>query len=313
MEIKEIPIGQIRRDLKQPRKYFNESSIAEMALSIKTEGVINPIEIDKDKVIITGEMRWRSAKAAGLKTIPCKIISVSESARYRRQVIENVHHNTMTEWDTAVAVKTLLDSGRASIRSSKQKKGGLPDKGIHELSRLIGKSEKFIIEKLELLKASPQFQKAVQGGLSASYLRVLKRIPEEHKEVMEKKILGGEFKTRDSAQLVASAIRLNPDKAEELLNTNYSKVEVQAMPKAIKEIIPDFSETPVTKALEDALRPAEELMKAVNQLQKLLETYDLSDIGSLNLPRLVLGLKILNKKMVLWLTQVPEKYLSSGK
>jgi ParB family chromosome partitioning protein len=95
MQILQKNINEIRPDPNQPRKNFPEKRIREMAKSILTEGIINPIEIDKDGVIITGEMRWRSAKEAGLTTVPVKVIDPGEN-RFRRQVIENVHHNTMT-------------------------------------------------------------------------------------------------------------------------------------------------------------------------------------------------------------------------
>ena len=111
MNIIQKNINEIRPDTNQPRKNFPETRIREMAKSILTEGIINPIEVDKDGVIVTGEIRWRSAKEAGLKTVPVKVIDPGKT-RFRRQVVENVHHNTMTTMDTSRALSKLLSHNK---------------------------------------------------------------------------------------------------------------------------------------------------------------------------------------------------------
>ena len=77
MEIIEIEIDKIKPDKDQPRTSMDELELKEMAQSIVTQGVINPIEVDNDMVIITGERRWRAAKIAGLKVVPVKIFNLN--------------------------------------------------------------------------------------------------------------------------------------------------------------------------------------------------------------------------------------------
>ncbi len=73
-----IPIEKIKPDVNQPRQYIDEEDLKGMAQSIVTEGIINPIEVDKNFVIVTGERRWRAAKIAGLKSVRAMIIEVSK-------------------------------------------------------------------------------------------------------------------------------------------------------------------------------------------------------------------------------------------
>ncbi len=91
MKIVNVLLSKIKPDKNQPRQTIDEEHIKEISQSIVTEGVINAIEIDENNVIITGEQRWRAAKLAGLKEVPCKILKITPELRFRRQVIENLH------------------------------------------------------------------------------------------------------------------------------------------------------------------------------------------------------------------------------
>ena len=276
MRIVDIPINQLKRDSNQPRQTLDSERIKELAQSILTEGVINPIEVDKDNVIITGEMRWRAAKLAKLKTIPCKLITINPEKRFRRQVIENIHHNTMTDWDTAKALQKLLDGRQATIRSSKEHKGGKPDKGIRELGRMIGKGQTYIIEKLDLLHASPSFQIAVQKGLPNSFIRGIKRAPEEFKAEIEKRIIRGDYRTRDEVLEIANALKRNPEKADEIL---------KAKPSQITTIAPRIADQ-----IRESYNPVNELSDIVDSLVAWLTKNPAASIGSVHAPRIILNL-----------------------
>lgn len=310
MEIKQIPIGKIKRDRTQPRTYFDPVLLSELAQSIKTEGVINPVEVDKDLVIVTGEMRWRAAKLAGLETLPCKIIKIDPRTRYRRQVIENLHHNTMTDMDTAVAFKRLLDSRPPS---QDKHKGGLPDQGVRELARELGKSQSFIMEKLGILSASYKFRKAVSKGLSASFLRAIKAAPQEFRGEMEDKIIKNGFASYSSARIVAQAIRQYPDKGKKLLSVDYSKLDTRQVSILVHKMLPEMVETPGAKAYELALIPSEEIADAIRKLQTVLDKYQIEDIGLFNLTRTVGNMRLLVKKMTVWLQRQPEVEMEKRK
>jgi ParB family chromosome partitioning protein len=314
MEIKEIPIGKIKRDPKQPRTNFDPAAIAEMAQSILTEGVINPIEVDKSLTIVTGEMRWRASKKAGLKTIPAKIININPDVRFRRQVIENVHHNTMTEMDTAKALKKLLPTvfvDAASTKDGKLNRGAVENKGYKALGVVIGKDPRWVTRYFSFLSASPQFHKAVKKGTSLTYIDVINATPDQFKDRMEEKIIEGEFGTRDGARVVVQALKARPDKAPELLEKDYRDMQTSKIAQEVYKIVPDFSPTPMEDAIDKAFQPSEEITKAALKLKELLEKYPVTDMGPLNIPRVALALAALEREMTRWLLKSPSKQLTA--
>ena len=116
-----IGIDKICADPTQPRKNFNESSIAELAQSIQEYGVRQPIVVeyieDKDKFrIVSGERRYRAAKIAGLNEMPCIVQEkANQSVRFAQQMIENIHREDFSPIDKARAIieyKGLLGEGK---------------------------------------------------------------------------------------------------------------------------------------------------------------------------------------------------------
>src|SRR3990172_269735 len=103
----EVPVGKISPDPNQPRKYFDEKKIKTIAASINSNigkgktGIINPIEVDENYQIITGECRWRAAVLAGLPTVTEKVLELSPDERYWRQGVENINRKNMTSVEEA--------------------------------------------------------------------------------------------------------------------------------------------------------------------------------------------------------------------
>lgn len=268
MEIKEIQVNKIKPDLNQPRKSFDKVRLNEMAQSIKTEGVINPIEIDKGYIIITGEMRWRSAKLAGLKTVPCKILKISDKDRFMRQVIENIHHNTMSAWDTAKAMEKLL---LLSAADSKEKigRGGYNDKGITWLSEKLGKSRSSIASYLDILEASKPIIKAVRDGLSHTSIQEIKRVEPKFKKELEDKVVDKNIKHREGIRKVVSAMNKFPDDAKKIIKQDYSGCgTVDEVVDKIHRVIPSYSETPLSDALSKNLLPIQQINGIATKLYK---------------------------------------------
>jgi len=154
MDIKEIPIDKLKADPNQPRKVFDKEKIKALADTYKNQGIIQPIEIDKNNQIITGERRWRAAKLAGLKKIPCKILKdLTEEEKLERRLIENIHHEPLTDLEKADAIKKLIE-----LKNLTQKDAAsllsVSDTEIHRLLALIEAPEP--IKKLvEEKKISP--------------------------------------------------------------------------------------------------------------------------------------------------------------
>ncbi len=258
MQILEMPIESLKRDDSQPRQTFDQERIEEMAQSIKTEGIINPIEIDSTNTIVTGEMRWRSAKLAGLATVPCKVISITPDERFRRQVIENIHHNTMSDWDTAKALQKLL-----RWHAARQPKNSPNDLGYRSLSKELGKSKTFIQMYMGILNAPEEIKTAIKDGkIVASVIGELGAVPKEFRDRVQQKIVANEFKTRDGIREVRSGLERNPEKAEEILAIDYSAYKTtKAVGDAVAKISPRFHEI-----VKERLKPGAEFLKITDDL-----------------------------------------------
>ncbi len=292
MKIVNLPPSKIRPDKNQPRQTLDESKIQEMAQSIKTEGVINPIEIDENNIIITGELRWRAAKLAGLKEVPCKVLKIKPEIRFRRQVIENIHHNTMTDTDTARALERLIQGSLGTPSTH----GGPTDKGINRLSRMIGKSKRFIIDHLEILKASRPIQEAIsKGDIHYTVLRALRRAPKEFKDKLEAKILRGELRTRDAALEVETALKRRPNLSEKILAIDYGKMTDPEVREAIEELVP----SPETM-IEASFAPSKQLSKITDLLLSWLQHNSPHSLGIMHLPDILLNLTVADEAIRDW-------------
>ena len=110
---KEIEIGLIDRNPDQPRKKFDEEALEELANSIKSHGVIQPIIVKKvgeRYVIIAGERRYRASRIAGIKTIPCIIKDYTEQEISEISIIENLQREDLNPIESARAIKNLIES-----------------------------------------------------------------------------------------------------------------------------------------------------------------------------------------------------------
>lgn len=248
MEIIELPIDQISPDPNQPRTVFDEDNLKNMAASIRTEGVINAIEIDGNNIIITGESRWRSARMAGLTTVPCKVITVTPEVRFRRQVIENIHQNSMTAFDTAKALAKMLNwiPGR-QLEQGK-------DAGVRKLADELGKSKDWILQHLALLEESDEGLEYIKHpDAKYSYIREINsKAPEEIKDRLKRKVYAGEIKNRDTINEVIRAVKRDPEKTDDILNETYTGAAHEDIHK-IQQISPPVT---VEKKEIETTRPA---------------------------------------------------------
>lgn len=265
-----LPINKIKPDPKQPRQTLDQEKIKGMAQSIVTEGIINPIEVDKNYIIITGEMRWRSAKEAGLKTMPCRIIEIAEQDRYRRQVIENIHHNTMTDWDTAKALQRLLMA--PDIKSSPN------DTGHATLARMLGIRHQAVAKFLGVLKDPEVIQKSVrEGKINASLAEEMRPVPAEFKEKLLNQILADKYKTRDDVREVIRALKRNPEFGDKILAA-----------KTLKEIF-RISPTAAQK-IHNTYLPVNQLSSIVDDLVNWLKENSPESVGAVHTTRIIFNL-----------------------
>lgn len=297
-----VDINKIKADPEQPRKKIDETDLREMAESIITEGIINAIEVDKDFVIVTGERRWRAARIAGLKTMPVKIIEIGKDERFMRQVIENIHHDTMDHEDTANALVKLMNAYMKGVHGVNTFAGGKQpeEEGIRWLAKKIGRSPGFIQERVDYVRdMSRELKKAVKAGLSPTFVRAIKQAPEKYKQEIEERIIEGEFVATDGAIDLAVALkreRDNPKIIKKLLDMDYSKYETDYQ---IKEAVAKIS-PPIHEIIAKTYEPSKEISRIVDDLKDWVGRNPMVTVGKIHAPRIIVNMNFAKSLIDQW-------------
>jgi len=189
---KVVPITKVEPNREQPRKYFNEEAIEELASSIKTHGVFQPILVQDCKdhyEIIAGERRWRAARVAGLKEIPVLIKNLSEEEIMEISLIENIQREDLNPIEEANAYKKLME-----VENLTQDK----------LAEKIGKKRTTIANSLRLLKLCDEVQSMlIEGKITSGHARALLTIDDVDVQLKVAKTVADEgYTVRDIEKLV---------------------------------------------------------------------------------------------------------------
>ena len=157
-----IDINLIKSNEGQPRKSFDDEKILELAESIKSNGIIQPLilkKVDDEYIIVAGERRWRAAKAIGLKEVPAIVMNLTEKQVLEISLIENIQREDLNSIEEALAYKKLISDFNLTQE---------------ELSKRIGKSRVTITNTLRLLNLSEDVQQyIIEGVISEGHGRAL--------------------------------------------------------------------------------------------------------------------------------------------
>ena len=175
----------------QPRKFFDNTALHELAESIKQHGIIQPIVVCKTAnkyMIIAGERRYRASKLAGLTTIPAIVKIYTEKQIKEVSLIENLQREDLNPIETAEAMKELMDEFELTQE---------------ELSERLGKSRSSVANTLRLLNLAPEVSVLVADGkLSAGHARALITIPKNKQRAFADKIIAEDMSVRAVEKLV---------------------------------------------------------------------------------------------------------------
>jgi len=158
-----IPVAEIGPNPHQPRSRFNDERLAELASSIKSTGVLQPLLVRRDPTggfqLIAGERRLRAASLAGLESVPAIIRDVTDQEMVEMALIENIQREDLNPIDEAKAFKTLTEELKLT----------------HEqVSERVGKGRASITNSLRLLGLPAEVQDMVsRGTLSSGHARAL--------------------------------------------------------------------------------------------------------------------------------------------
>ena len=199
--IVEVSLEDIYPNSTQPRTYFDERALNDLAQSIKTLGVIQPITLRKDGEkfeIISGERRYRASKLAGLKTVPAYIRLVNDQEMLEMALVENIQREDLDAIEVALTYQRLLEEI------------GLTQEN---LSQRVGKERSTITNSIRLLRLNPSVQNAIRSGeISAGHGRAIISLEDsELQDVLFRKIVKDGLNVRQ-AELAANLLK-NPKNA----------------------------------------------------------------------------------------------------
>ena len=160
-----VAIAQVRSSPLNPRKDFRDEELAELAESIRTKGLVQPIIVRPSAVaigefeIVAGERRWRASLKAGIHTVPVIVREVTDKELLELAIIENVQRQDLNAIEEASGYRDLVERFEYSQE---------------QLSEIIGKSRSHVANTLRLLKLPAGVQALVQqGALTAGHARAL--------------------------------------------------------------------------------------------------------------------------------------------
>ena len=158
-----LPIAEVESNSAQPRKYFDDAALAELAESIRLHGIIQPLTVRKLSSgyyqIIAGERRWRAARLAGLKEVPVVVMEADDRKAAELAMIENLQREDLNPMEEALGYQALIQQYHMTQE---------------EAAARVGKSRPAVANSLRLLELDPSVQQqVVEGRLSAGHARAL--------------------------------------------------------------------------------------------------------------------------------------------
>jgi ParB family transcriptional regulator, chromosome partitioning protein len=195
-----LPVGRIRPGKYQPRTKMDQQALAELAASIRSQGLMQPLlvrPVDRDRYeLIAGERRWRAAQMAGLEEVPVLVREVPDEAALALSLIENIQRENLNPLEEAAGVQRLIDEFKMT----------------HEQAAdAVGRSRTATTNLLRLLKlARPVQELVMEGALDMGHARALLALDGARQIEAAHRIAAKGLSVRETEALVQSLLRGRP-------------------------------------------------------------------------------------------------------
>lgn len=188
--LKNLPIEQLSRGRYQPRRDFNEQALQELAESIRSQGVIEPIivreTVSNRYEIIAGERRWRASQLAGLKTVPCIVRQYTDAQAAEVTLIENIQREDLNPIEEAHALVRLIDEFLYTHE---------------EVAQAVGQSRTKITNTLRLLQLDVRVQQyLIDKQLSEGHGKMLAGLPSREQCALAEQVISEAWSVRQLEQ-----------------------------------------------------------------------------------------------------------------
>ena len=201
-ELKQIPVEFLQRGEYQPRREFNSESLQELADSIASQGLIQPIvvrEIAQNKYeIIAGERRWRAAQLAGLDTVPAMLREISDQAIIAIALIENIQREDLNAIEESQALIRLQDEFNLTQQ---------------QVAEAVGKSRSSVTNLMRLASLQPLVQQQLErGDIDLGHAKCLLSLEGDTQILAARTVASDGLTVRQTEALVKKLQSPNPHK-----------------------------------------------------------------------------------------------------
>lgn len=214
--LEELPLDKITPNPCQPRTQFDEDALEELADSIKTLGVIQPITVrrtDDDRyVIISGERRWRASHLAGMQTIPAYVRRVDEQNLHEMALVENIQRQDLNAMEIAISLQRLIDEC---------------DLTQDMLAARVSKKRSTVANYLRLLSLPAEVQMALRGEIiSMGHAKAIAAAPAEKRLSALKRCIRKNLSVRQTEEMVKKLAesRKEADTQDDELPERYTRL-----------------------------------------------------------------------------------------
>lgn len=222
-EVSEVKIDLIKSNPYQPRTYFDEMAIKDLADSIRENGLVQPITLRKSFIgyeLIAGERRLKACKALNYDKIPAYIIDTKDVDSMYMALIENIQREDLSAIEEAKAYLQIMQSEKISQQ---------------ELAKRLGKSQPSVANKIRLLQLTPKVQEAIETHLiSERHGRAMIGLEAVQQNAMLEKIVEKQLTVAQSERLIK-----NDNLKKQQVHKGYSRqvqVGINTIKKAVKMI-----------------------------------------------------------------------------
>jgi ParB family chromosome partitioning protein len=192
-----LPVARIRPGRYQPRTKMDQQALAELAASIRSQGLMQPLlvrPVDRDRYeLIAGERRWRAAQMAGLEEVPVLVREVPDDAALAMSLIENIQRENLNPMEEAAGIQRLVDEFKMT----------------HEQAAdAVGRSRSATTNLLRLLKlARPVQEMLMEGALEMGHARALLALDAARQVEAGKRVAAKGLSVRETEAMVQATLR----------------------------------------------------------------------------------------------------------
>lgn len=191
----ELPVDKIQRGEYQPRKYFDEEALQELANSISAQGVVQPIVVRKEGShyeLIAGERRWRAAQLAGLQVIPAVVRDLDTQSAAAISLIENIQREDLNPLEEAAALQRLINDFELTHM---------------QVAEAVGRSRVAVSNLLRLLELADAVKDMVNKSLiSMGHARALLALPQIDQAEVARVVVNRALSVRETEALVKKTL-----------------------------------------------------------------------------------------------------------